>query len=153
LGEELKRKAHLILGIGAVLAILRPSVDDMIAYIILAALGSLIPDLDLKYKHRKTLHNIFIPPIITLGLTLALSKALTLNPIYIYLAIIIAWLSHIIGDLFTVGGVAMLWPLKSKRIRLLKLRYDHPIVSTIGLALGILGIAMWLYFKILKGII
>jgi len=149
----LKRKAHLLLGVGAVLAILRPSINDVIIYIVLAALGSLVPDLDLRFKHRKILHNVLLSPIITLGLVLALSKVLTLNPICMYLAIIIAWFSHIIGDLFTIGGVALLWPLKSKRMRILKLRYDHPIVSTIGVTLGVMGIAIWLYLKILKGTI
>ncbi|MBU3905110.1 MAG: metal-dependent hydrolase [Nanoarchaeota archaeon] len=75
---------------------------------VFAFIGATVPDIDLKIKslHRKLLHNIWTPIIISFIL-------LQLNLIDQMIAIIfsIGFLSHLLSDSLTHMGIMPLWPI------------------------------------------
>lgn len=78
---------------------------------ILAFLGVLLPDLDIKFKkyHRKIFHNIwFLIIVLFFAYNLGLNKTSAI-------IISIGFLSHLISDALTHKGIAPLWPLKKPK--------------------------------------
>ena len=84
--------------------------------------GSIFPDIDTIFKHRKLLHNIFI-----------LAAAFWYN-----YAFGIGVLSHYLLDMLTVMGVALFWPLSNKHYRILRLKtggvIDYLLAAVLALA-------------------
>lgn len=76
---------------------------------ILTSIGSIVPDLDLRFKHRKALHNVFVPLILCALVLLMLSEIPGVN-VYVS-AFLLGWLSHILLDVLTLKGVYLFYPL------------------------------------------
>jgi len=64
--------------------------------------GALLPDLDYAFEHRKLLHNIFFAALVFL----------------LSFPVWVGVVSHLLLDLLTRAGVALLWPLSSRRFGL-----------------------------------
>jgi inner membrane protein len=118
----LYRITHVIIGFGYGL-LLGNDLSSSIFYGLISSLSSYIPDLDLKYKHRKTLHNIFILTILSLLLYIGLvflNRNYHLLSDYIVLRIVLAfgggWFLHLVVDSFTKRGVYWFYPLSNIRI-------------------------------------
>jgi len=81
---------------------------------IFAVIGTMLPDLDIKWKkyHRKLFHNIWILLII-----LFLGFNFHLIDRTIAIIISIGFLSHLIIDAITPTGIMFLWPLKKPKIK------------------------------------
>ncbi|MEM4913218.1 MAG: metal-dependent hydrolase [Desulfurococcaceae archaeon] len=83
---------------------------------VLSGIGSTVPDLDLRFKHRKALHNLFVPFIIAVLLIMVFSK---ISGIELYVsAFVLGWLSHILLDALTVKGVYMFYPLYNRGFKI-----------------------------------
>lgn len=140
----MNRAAHIFLGVGVAIFILsRLFPVSQIPFIVLGGgIGSVLPDLDRGKGHRKFLHNIFSMLFFSL---LFLSASLYLRiPITIPISFSLGYFSHLLGDMVTYRGVALLYPFRNKY-------YRSPIVigRSEDLGVNLLGIALGVIFMIL----
>lgn len=91
--------------------------NEVIFYAVITVLSSIIPDLDLRFKHRKLLHNIFAPLLFSALLNLLL-VFLGIYPYYFILALLVGWMSHIVLDMLTKRGVYIFYPILDHGISL-----------------------------------
>lgn len=92
-------------------------------YTIVAMFSSIIPDMDLKYMHRKLLHNLFAPVLLAISVYYLLSW-LGINACHLALSLILGWLSHVLLDTITIKGVYLFYPLVDTKIALKICRSD-----------------------------
>ncbi|NPA98394.1 MAG: metal-dependent hydrolase [Crenarchaeota archaeon] len=144
------RPVHVI--IGAVAALFFASSTYMIPLCaIMGAIGGYMPDFDLRFKHRKTLHNIFslIIGSIVLYILLGLVPIDMLHR-YIWqlvLSFSIGWLLHIFCDGFTKRGVYLFWPFSNKSYgpKLFRSNSFASLALGFGIAFGLL--LSWLIYS------
>ncbi len=146
---ELRRKAHAVMGLGVALAVVLPGPDKALPVAMLAVLGSMLPDLDVGFKHRKLLHNFFasilvIPASYLLMARLGAEYGVSVDPVY-SIALGLGWVTHVLGDMLTAGGVWLFWPVSGKAYRFTGMRYDDPRVSFIGYSIGLAAALYWYY--------
>ena len=102
-------------------------------------LGSTVPDLDLKFKHRKLLHNLFSLALFSTLVYLVVGKG------WAALDFSVGYFSHLILDSITVKGVWLFWPLYNKSFGLRLTRSDNLAANALFSFLGILLlISSWL---------
>lgn len=128
----MKREAHVVFGFALGFFVGETLVASVIGGIASAA-GAWFPDLDIKYRHRALLHNLFFP--------LAL-LALTFIPPYSALAslarlFILGWVSHLLADALTVSGVALFYPLTNKRSGIALFRSDSAVANLLIIAISV----------------
>jgi len=109
------------------------------AFIVVAVFSSTLPDLDLKLKHRKTLHNIVVPAL--LG---AVFYALAPQALILTVAFIVGWLSHVVLDALTTRGVYPLYPLVKYKLALRLCRSESPLWNTTIILVSLLVITLLL---------
>jgi len=120
-------RTHMAIGILAALIVVPfLALEQKLLFVGLAALGSLLPDVDHQgslinrlfpvtkiaahfFKHRGFFHSIF-PPLILWGVTRASAYAL------IGQALVLGYVTHLFSDSFTKWGVNYLYPLSQFRI-------------------------------------
>ncbi len=148
----MKKHTHIIFGVGLSLCIINPNVYNTIPVIILSALSSIIPDFDLKIKHRKTFHNInfMIIYIILIYIVvryintyLNINVLLNINTNTIIIAALTGYASHIVLDSLTLRGVDLFWPFSNKRFGLMATRFDSRLWNTVLTLIGLLLIILW----------
>jgi len=123
---------HALFGVG--LALLLVGKHDPLWTTVFAYAGSVMPDLDLRFKHRKLLHNVFSTILLT-------SVTAALWPSHV-LAFLIGYLSHLALDIVTVGGVWLLWPLSKRSFKLGLCKSSSRLANTI---FSVLGLAFIIY--------
>ncbi len=128
-------------------------------------LGGWLPDFDLKYRHRKALHNIF--SLITFtsifyALSYIAHRELGLLPdnssLHISYAFATAYLLHLLFDALTVRGIYPLYPLSNYRFRIARLKSDGVFINLLGFMISSAIIVYWVmeymkpifYLKILN---
>lgn len=111
--------------------------DTLVASILngmISALGAWFPDLDLKYKHRALLHNLFFPVILLISIPFipyaGSSLSLTIK------LFVLGWVSHLLTDALTVSGVALFYPLTSKKSGVALFRSNSPAANLLIIALS-----------------
>ncbi len=117
------------------------SIQSYYAFITITVLSSTIPDLDLKLKHRKTLHNIVVPSLIVLAVYTAMPQVLLLG-----IALLLGWLSHIVLDALTTKGIYPLHPLINRKLALKLCKSEDPAWNLIITLLSLL-IIVTVYVK------
>ena len=100
----MEKATHLAFGV-FIFSLFAYFLDYNFIYLIPLAIGAVIPDVDLKFKHRKIFHNIWVMTGISIGLYYYL------NWIWSIL-FAIGFISHLILDALTPMGVYIFWPLK-----------------------------------------
>ena len=73
---------------------------------VFAFIGALMPDIDIRFYHRKLAHNIWF-----LILIIFLSMKLGLMDPKVAIAFSAGFISHLIGDAMTHMGIMPLWPI------------------------------------------
>jgi len=145
----LYRAIHVFMGFTVGLLVGGGSEFD-IFYGLMGALGGYIPDLDLRIKHRKLLHNLIVPLILVSILYLATSLAIGIQWIVQvmlrgYLALVLGWILHVASDAFTKRGVYPLWPLnKEFKVALTPLKSTSIVGNFIAVLLSALAFYYWL---------
>lgn len=89
-----------------------------IAAMLPAAIGSWLPDFDIRFKHRMFLHNLFAAALLaaaTYALAAQLPPPLKVDPFATTMFYLFGHVLHIIEDI-TVTGVAPLYPFSKRRI-------------------------------------
>ena len=120
-------RTHIAIGIlGALFAAPFLAPEQKLLFVGLAAIGSLLPDVDHRgslinrlfpitkiaahfFKHRGFFHSIF-PPLLLWGFTRASDYALVGQ------ALVLGYTTHLFSDSFTKWGVNYLYPLSQFRI-------------------------------------
>lgn len=113
----MNRAAHIVFGTGIAFFILARFFPASHIPLIVAGsgIGSVFPDLDRRRGHRKLLHNIF--SLIFFSLLLLSGTIYLQLPITFSLAYSLGYASHLLGDIITYRGVAILYPFKNKYYR------------------------------------
>jgi len=135
----LKRYAHAVFGIGFAVFTLSPLLraSELPLIVLSGGMGSLFPDLDVRFRHRKALHNVFSLAATSLAV-LAAASLLGLG-VAIAASYTLGYISHILGDMLTRRGVAILYPLRGRfyRFPIVLGRSEDLLVNILGLGLGI----------------
>ena len=102
-------KTHMSVGVAVAMAVIMTSSYNIV-YIIIACMGAIAPDFDIKLgiKHRTWTHSILF-----LGLTTWLFSTINLE-IAMFWAI--GYASHLLIDSFAKWGVPFFYPIIKKRI-------------------------------------
>ncbi len=100
----MEKITHIAFGV-FIFSLLAYFLDYNFIYLIPLAIGAIIPDIDIKFKHRKILHNIWILS----GIAIAIG--------YYYnwrwgILFSIGWISHLILDSLTPMGIYPFWPMR-----------------------------------------
>jgi len=111
------------------------------AFITTAVVSSTIPDLDLKLKHRKSLHNIIAPIVVVLTIYAIIPQLAIFG-----VAFLVGWLSHVLLDVITIKGVHPLYPLLGFKLALKLCKSESVVWNTIITIFSLLVIAV-LYVK------
>ncbi len=117
----MRKLTHILFGSGAAIYSLSLFTQTTMAHIIVAILYSILPDSDLKYKHRRIMHNVFSLVFFTIGIYCVVAKIKALgiqipNTSAGTIAFVgfIAYLTHILLDSITKRGVDLLWPITKR---------------------------------------
>ncbi|MGB9725593.1 MAG: metal-dependent hydrolase [Fervidicoccaceae archaeon] len=141
----MRRSTHALFGLGLSIYVMsRLGYFDNLM-IFFGLFFSLLPDLDVSFKHRALLHNLFSAVALSWAIpyfseSYILSMQLSaLSWIDFFATSLIAYLSHLLLDLITKGGVELFWPLSENRFRIASLRYNDPAANALlSLAGGLL---------------
>ncbi|MEZ0289513.1 MAG: metal-dependent hydrolase [Sulfolobales archaeon] len=113
-------------------------------------IGSVIPDLDLRYRHRVLFHNIlFLTILVMIFMTLPLY-----TPLSFYLSkifsqgFIVGFSSHLLGDVITYRGVALLYPFKRKMYKIPVGTSESLKINLLGYTLGVIMILLSIYLRL-----
>ena len=105
------RKTHLLFAL-LLFVLLQGFLKLDIGLALFAAVGAVLPDLDLHFMHRKTLHNIWVLLIFGwVGLNFGI---LTFGQV---MAFGLGWISHLVADSLTHMGIMPFWPISRPRFR------------------------------------
>lgn len=127
------RESHVALGSAVVFFFMFPRCLFCLA---VAVWYSILPDYDVRYKHRKSLHNVFAMLILSL-------PWIVFSP-DLFLAASLSYFTHLLADMMTVRGVALFYPFSSKYYRIAKFRS-----SSLKLNLGTIALsAILIYLKL-----
>ena len=151
----MKKITHEIFGVGATLFILMPPMNVIGYVIFFSIIGSIFPDIDFKFKHRIFFHNIFSLMFTSMILYCVLSNFLHLGKyaILFVISFAIGYFSHILLDMLTKAGVAIVWPLSSIRLSFLEERYDNPYLNIFVSLIGIMLMVAYTYLAVTGGAI
>lgn len=108
------------------------------AFMVIAVLSSTLPDLDLRLKHRRTLHNITIPLIVVLTIYAIVPQVVVFG-----IAFLIGWVSHVLLDAITIKGVCPFYPLLDFKLALKLCKSESVIWNILVLMLSLLAIAVF----------
>lgn len=140
------RSVHIFVGFSFGLLV-SGSDSSTIFYGIAGALGGWLPDIDLMYKHRKSLHNIFILSIISTMLFYGLYHYASIIPFVeprrLVLSFTGGWFLHLLFDSLTKRGVYIFWPLSNARLRIPIFRSDSFLGNFIAVLFGLFLLFIW----------
>ncbi|BEP17453.1 hypothetical protein PYJP_08050 [Pyrofollis japonicus] len=108
-------------------------------------LAGLVPDTDLRWKHRMIMHNVFVALGITLAVFFAGRFVSTTLSAVLGASSLLGFLGHVFLDSLTVRGVALLYPIRHRRYRLARLRSSSRVANVIIEVLSVLLIIVALY--------
>lgn len=133
----MKRATHAVFAV-AVLSLTDLWNSTSVAlYALVAILASIAPDLDLKAKHRKTLHNVLVPLITSLVVYRLVLQNIP-SGFYYILSLLIGWLSHIFLDILTVRRVYVTYPLTNMGLSLKLCKSDGILCNVVLLVVSLL---------------
>ncbi len=108
-----------------------------------AALGAAVPDLDLRKRHRKLLHNVLALTLTTIAVSLASSMLFGAYAAYFAAFYATGYVFHLFVDLFTRRGVALLWPFSNRMFRVCRLRSESLAANAFFSILGAAALVLW----------
>ncbi len=141
----MNRSTHVLFGTSLSILILNPQPSELIGIITLSVIGSYLPDVDLRIKHRMLMHNVFVLVMFSIILYYILNY-LSVYELWMMLAAFnIGFLSHIVLDMLTYAGVAFFYPLSSKRYRIAKLKSNSRLANVFFTLVSVLLLLAWIY--------
>lgn len=154
----MKRSVHALMGASLGVLLAWNNVLVIFPCLIFGWIGGYFPDIDLKIRHRKSLHNIFAiataTTIVYVGSYALLKSWGTLEPGYIpiyseymALAFLLGALLHVLIDAFTPRGVFILWPISRKKLRLASIKSDSKWFNGLGVFIAITIFVLWIVYS------
>ncbi len=125
-------------------------------YGIVGALGGWLPDIDLYFKHRKSLHNVFVLSIVSTAIYFVFCyyiKVPYIIPRIMTLSFTGGWVLHLLFDSLTKRGVYILWPLSNARLRIPIFKSNSIVGNLIATLFGFFLLYMWIKENGLVGLI
>lgn len=151
----MKRTIHSLMGssLGLVLAWNNPFV--IFTNIVFGWIGGYFPDIDLRFKHRKSFHNIFMITATTIVIYMMVRLLFTnlgdlakeYAAMYGYhsaISFLLGALMHVFFDMLTPRGVYILWPLSNLRLRIKIFRSSSRVYNGIGLLISLTLFIVWI---------
>ncbi len=139
-----KKKTHVWLGVSTTLflskMVFNAGIGLMILQALIASIASTFPDIDVRLRHRRTLHNLFA--LVLSSITAYILLVFLDLPWTLVYAWIIGYGLHLATDLLTAGGVALLYPASKHMYRLTSRTYDDP---TLNIPLVLLSLSLLAY--------
>jgi len=143
----LKKTTHLIFGAGITIYLIDPSIGDFFPILLVAIISSNIPDIDLKFKHRRLLHNVFAPVVISIIINYFLTNydfpVISQLKNKIIASFLVGYYSHLFLDSLTYRGIDLFWPLQKKSYGIKSTRFDNIVWNFIVSFIGILFLVLW----------
>ncbi len=138
----MNRKAHMVFGAGSALALaactgLCSSTPCLAVALTGGVLGSQVPDLDIRYRHRMLLHNVFSLALLVLLSYYAIAWALPSMGVLVAASLAAGYASHLFLDAATVSGVALFYPLTRRKARYARLKSSSLLANYATAAAGI----------------
>ncbi|ADV65028.1 metal-dependent hydrolase [Desulfurococcus mucosus] len=133
----MKKTTHVLLA-AALGSYIGSDIASSLTALTVAGLASLIPDIDVHFKHRRTLHNIFALSLCILGAAFLLRYLKVYNTLILE-AIAVGWLSHILADMLNIQGVRLLHPFSDASFSLKIARSNNPVLN---ITLSLLSITL-----------
>jgi len=142
---------HISIGVGFTTLILHITkgleVNELIIVMLLSIIGSILPDL----YHPHLRRNLFLHSLIgcfVVSFLTSLGIGLTYYTLYevdyrvivdtTFKPIFTSYLLHLICDSMTAGGISPSYPITRRKFRLLHLRYDDPVLNSVGVGIGLI---------------
>lgn len=123
------------------------TVPSITSVIIGGIIGSILPDFDLRIKHRMIMHNLLtlLTASTIIYMLLYMTRILSSYALFVSVSFALAFSSHILLDMFTKAGVAILYPFSNKRFRVLKLKSSSPLANALFTTIGLILMVYWAY--------
>jgi len=147
----MNRLAHILIGFS--IGLYLGSGITSLLYALCSALGAYTPDIRHPPMRRGKLSHSLVTPILLFLLTYSVSEPLSHETSYAWLvklistsfyAFLLGWVSHILADSLSAGGVFILWPLSNKCVKLTSLRSDSLILNLLGVLIAFTLLYIWL---------
>ncbi|MHC1636953.1 MAG: metal-dependent hydrolase [Candidatus Nezhaarchaeales archaeon] len=134
--------------VGLALYVLNFTSSNYLLLLMLSALFSVLPDVDLRLevKHRRYTHNIFVALIASVFMGL-LTQHVNLSFTLGFIACLSGFLCHIAGDLLTYMSFPPLWPIVKKEVSLKLFSSNNKIINGLLMVLG-MTILVFYIFKV-----
>ena len=160
-------KTHMIVGVSTVaaLCVTHPTLNLFGTEIhtwwglLLSSTGALLPDIDIEgskmgskhkflskhLKHRGITHTLLVPAIVSVIIYFALG-AIPVLPDVLF-GFLIAYLSHIVADMFNKKGVPILWPITKHHFYVATFNAQKQSHNTIFIILWEACLLLWCIAK------
>ncbi len=119
--------------------------------LIMGSIGGYIPDFDLRFGHRKSLHNLFSVLVGTISLYLLLNlfpcNLLHDNIWSLTLSFTTGWLLHIFCDSLTKRGAFIFWPFSNRAYGLRIFRSNSLASTATGFIIAFILLLAWLIYS------
>lgn len=138
-----QRRAHVAFSamLGVLVAkLLAGTVSSVYVGLVVAIVAGVFPDLDLGYRHRAALHNLFA--CVLLGLLAYYVGSLYSQSLGVLVgaSFVAGFIGHLFLDALTVRGVALLYPFSKKYYRLARLRSNNRLANMVIEVLSLLAL-------------
>ncbi|MCD6489063.1 MAG: metal-dependent hydrolase [Desulfurococcales archaeon] len=152
----MKRSVHSIIGLSLGVLVSNGYLTLLPATVFFGWLGGWFPDLDLRFKHRKSLHNFFALGASLLILYVLISSIQdATGQVFTQVAtvegvtrILIAfgggWFLHLLFDALTPRGIYPLWPLYKGKAAFPIYRSNNSIANTLGILIALAIVLYWI---------
>jgi inner membrane protein len=105
------KRTHLLFGALLFLA-LNVRLGYPMLMVVFSLIGSMVPDLDIRFMHRKLMHNLWVLALMLIG---GFASGLMNNQIAASFSI--GFISHLLSDSLTRTGIMPFWPIQKPRFR------------------------------------
>lgn len=151
----MRRLEHMLIGAGVGAAVAHLVGAEVVIAMGVAAVGASVPDLDLKwanrwdrpkpgspcrlFDHRGPTHSLSLAVMAGIALGLGVAP-------WIGLLVAVGWLSHLAADAISPMGEPFLWPVSSRRFRVLPRRlWLHSGTRLVELPIALLVLMLGFY--------
>lgn len=141
----MRKDTHVLLGFAVGMYLGWDLESSMIAAVV-SSIGASIPDIDLKFKHRKTLHNIFaMAVLVTIVLLVSwFTGSPRRESLLVVSALAAGWLSHVLSDMLNYQKVFIFYPFSDFSVALGVARSNNPVLNMLLSA----GAAALIYLRL-----
>lgn len=118
----------------------------VILHIFVCGLGGILPDFDIKFKHRVLLHNIWVLSLLAFSLWYIFRTIDPFIPVYV----IAGYVSHMLLDSLTIRGVKWFYPLGYMSGPVITNSFKDKLLGIISFVVAVLAFSYITYVFIVE---